>query len=540
MAAMTDGAAFDLVLLGYRNDLARERVLDYLAAVPPRFEGPPPIDRFTPVPQLLFKDLSRGEAEQIGDELRARGAQVRLVPPAGGAAVAAVASRPPRLRGLTFGLIALVLLAVVVQWTRPRHRVSEPQPVQVEIPTAQVRLQPLGEWRERGPDDHQVQALRLNADAVRRAEKGDYDPAVAELRQALQLVPDHPVIRQNLQTVMLNAALRDLEGGRPLVARDRLREAVGYGERGDLRQALGLANLQAGDPSAARADLERAVEKGAADPGLWLALGETYLRQNDRPHALEMLQRARDAGATSPQLDALLKRLGREVDAEWDFAAIESPHFRVTFDDGKGSSAARFVLDGLEDARSDIGRRFAYPPDGRTEVVLYAARDFHAITQTPVWAGGAYDGRIKVPVGGLQPEDPALPRLLRHEYMHSVVGQLSGNHCPTWLNEGLAVWAEEGRDGERRAWAEGAVHDARLFHLNEIAGPLIGLPSSEALVAYAQSYLAVRELIDRYGARRLAQLVEDLRKQPLAVAFADVYPDTLADFEERWLRALGS
>lgn len=537
---MTEGNAFDLVLFGYRNDLARERVLDYLAEVPPRFEGPPPIDRSTPVPQLLFKDLPRSEAEQIGEELRARGAQVRLVPQAGVASVVAVASDPPPLRWVSLSLIALVLLAIAVQWTRPRRRVSESQPVRVEIPTAQVRLQPLGEWRERGPDDHQLQALRLNADAVRTAEHGDYDRAVAELRQALQLAPDHPVIRQNLQTVLLNAALHDLEGGRPLVARDRLREAVGYGERGDLRQALGLANLQAGDASAARADLERAVEKSASDPGLWLALGETYLRQNDRPHALEMLQRARDAGATSPQLDALLKRLGREVDAEWDFTALESPHFRVTFDDGKGSSAARFVLDGLEDARADVGRRFAYPPDGRTEVVLYAARDFHAITQTPVWAGGAYDGRIKVPVGGLQPEDPALPRLLRHEYMHSVVGQLSGNRCPTWLNEGLAVWAEEERDGERRAWAEGVVHGARLFHLGEIAGPLIGLPSSQALVAYAQSYLAVRELIDRYGARRLAQLVEDLRNQPLAVAFADVYPDTLADFEDRWLRALGS
>ncbi len=537
---MNDGGLFDLVLLGYRNDLARERVLEYLAALPPRLEGPPPIDRFTPVPQLLFRDLRHSQAEEIRQTLQACGAQVRLVPRAGMPRATAPAAAAPRRSRLILGLAGLVLLVLALQWLGWPHRAPGPEPVPIGFPAVQARLQQLDEVLGRPESDPRARALRLNAEAVKSAERGEYESALVDLRQALQLDPERPMIRHNLQAVMLSAALRDIEGGRPLVARDRLREALDHGERGDLRQALALADLQLDDHAAARDDVERALEKGAADPGLWLALGETYLRQSNRPRALEMLQRARDAGAKNPQLDAMLKRLGREVDAEWDFTSLESAHFRVTFDEGKGNDTAQFVLDGLEDARSDVGRRFAYPPQDRTEVVLYAARDFHAITQTPVWASGAYDGRIKIPVGGLRREDPALPRLLRHEYMHSVVGQLSGNRCPTWLNEGLAVWAEEARDGERRAWAENAVHGQPPLTLEQISGPFMGMPSSQALVAYAESYLAVRELIDRYGARRLARLVEELRTQPLAVAFADVYPGTLADFEERWLQSLHS
>ncbi|HUI27763.1 MAG TPA: peptidase MA family metallohydrolase, partial [Candidatus Kryptonia bacterium] len=247
-----------------------------------------------------------------------------------------------------------------------------------------------------------------------------------------------------------------------------------------------------------------------------------------------------EIGARGAQLDSLLQRLGREVDAEWDYAAIEDAHFRVTFADGENRGAAQLILDGLEDARNVVGAKFGYTPDHSTEVVLYGAQDFHAITQTPVWAGAAYDGRIKVPVRGLTGDDPTLPRLLRHEYMHSLVADLSGNQCPVWLNEGLAVWAEEEQDGERRAWAEDVVRGANLFRLQDLGGTLTKLAPAQAQIAYAQSYLAVRELIDRYGARRAQQFVTELNHQPLSAAFAAAYGSDLADFEDRWLRSLRS
>ena len=44
---------------------------------------------------------------------------------------------------------------------------------------------------------------------------------------------------------------------------------------------------------------------------------------------------------------------------------------------------------------------FVLGMDEPTAVVLYTQRDFHAVTQTPDWAGAAYDGRIKLPVRGL-------------------------------------------------------------------------------------------------------------------------------------------
>ncbi len=530
----------DLVLFGFRNDVARERVLEYLATLP----DVALVDRTTPVPQRLYAQLSAQRAHQLRLRLESLGAQIRVVPFNAPSPATIDPPAPPFATALRTA--TLVLLAILLVFTAlALHRTSLPNQggpeARLGVPFTTAALQPIEPPRQPAAQPHaDAEALQLNAAAVEMAQRGEHEGAAERLRQALRLVPDQPVLRQNLQAVLLNAGRRALDAGRPAEALNSLREALALGERSDVRQVMGVARLQAGEFGEARADLERAVAGGAKDATTWLALGEAYLHENDRTHALECLQHARDAGARGPQLDALVERLGREIDAEWDFTALESPHFRASFADGENRRAAQFVLEGLEDARRAVGSKFAALPDGRAEVVLYAAQDFHAVTQTPDWAGGAYDGRIKVPVRGLDADDAALARLLRHEYMHHAVAELSHNRCPVWLSEGLAVWAEEEQDGERRTWAEDTLHGAALFHLRDLAGPLTSLPPQRALVAYAQSYLAVRELIDRYGARKLPQLVGELSRQPLPAAFAAVYPGELADFEERWLRSLNS
>ena len=532
---MTGQDEWDLVLFGYRNELARERVLQYLATVP----GVPPIDRHTKVPQRLFAQLPAARAHQLETDLKVLGAQIAVVPVL---ALSDLGIPPPKATSTPWVVAAvfgaLAATAALVLIPRARHVVERQPPLaHVQPPTEFMRIE-IPSAADQTSEN--AEALRLNASAVEHAQRGEFETAVTQLRQALRLVPDHEVVRQNLQTVLHNWAVRALETGDSSAALARTRDALALGERGDLHQVSGMAHLQQGDDVAARADLEQALATGVRDANLWLALGQVYLHDNDRPRALDMLQHAREAGAQGPDLDALVDKLGREVDAEWDFAAMENAHFRVTFAEGENRVAAQMVLDGLEDARSDVAARFGTVPSSVAEVVLYAAQDFHAITKTPDWAGGAYDGRIKVPVRGLEANDPGLPRLLRHEFMHRVVAELSGNRCPVWLSEGLAVWAEEDQEGERRAWAEDTVRGAPLFRLQQLAGSLTGLPPQRAQVAYAQSYLAVRELIDRFGARRLPILVTELSRQPLSAAFASVYPGDFADFEDRWLRSLQS
>jgi hypothetical protein len=383
-------------------------------------------------------------------------------------------------------------------------------------------------------------AAQLNADAIQLASAGQLGDAVDRLQAARRLAPGDAVLTQNLQVMLYNWAVAALAASELDDARARLEQAAELGDRVEVLRALGLTYLRQGNDERAAATLEHVLHLAPTDTGALLALADVFLRRNRRPEAFDLLRRAKDAGAGGTELDQRLEQLSREVDAEWGFVQLQSPHFRVSFADDQDNRAVRLVLDALEEAYDVVGSKLNAYPDGQTPVVLYTQQDFHAITRTPDWAGAAFDGRIKMPVRGLTANDPSLARIARHEYAHSVVARLAGQACPVWLNEGLAVWAEEDEDGERAAWAERALARQELFPLDALSRSLTHLPAGRVEAAYAQSYLAVQTLIDRHGARKIPALLGALgRTGSMNDAFAATYPGDLPGFEQQLRRQLG-
>lgn len=378
----------------------------------------------------------------------------------------------------------------------------------------------------------------LNREAVELAQAGRYAEAAVKLRAALAAAPENPVLRKNLRNVLAAWGARELEAGHAWTAADRFNEALAYGRAPALLTGLGIAQLQSRQFGDAIDALEEALAAGAGDPATLLALAEAYEATDERVRALEMVQRAQEAGADSPALRERLERLAREVDAEWDFGEESSRHFRVRFDDGDDPRAAEAVLRSLEDAYQIVGRKLGYFPDGPLPVVLYADRDFHRVTQTPDWAGAAFDGRLKFPARGLVGGQD-LDRVARHEYAHAVIHAVAANRVPVWLNEGLAMWAEEDHAGERRAWAESVLAGHAVQPLDVLERPFAQLPRELVQPAYAQSYLTVLLLAEWYDERRIPRLLEEFgRGGSAAAAFDAVYPVDLERFEEEVAAAL--
>ena len=533
---------FDIVLFGYRNDVARARTVEFLDQLSLAHTSPATLDSHTGLPQRLFAALTRAQAQQLRAELEDLGAQVALVevtqeqPHGAGQQLVAPAapytSRTPQIR-LTTLLLVLALGGAGYVWQRtqtPMHDETRRLGVTTHAQPLDLRAEPVD----------QPEVMRLNTQAVELAAAGEFRRAVDHLRRARLLAPDDPALIRNLQAVLFNWGAAELAASRLEAAAEHLQEAAALGDRAEVLRALGFTHFREADYAQAVATLERALQIAPSDTSTMLALAEAYLKQEKRPQALDLLQRAKEAGAVSPALDTQLRQLSREVDAEWDFVQLESPHFHLSFADDEDRAAVRLVLGVLEDAYYDVGAKFGYYPDERTQVVLYTQQDFHTITQTPDWAGAAFDGRIKLPVRGLTAADDGFARVVRHEYAHSLVAHLSGARCPPWLNEGVAVWAEEEHDGERAAWALGKVDGQELFGLDQLNRSFAQLPAPRAEVAYAESYLAVRALIDRYGARRIPSFLTALgRGRGVDDAFAAVYPDDLPRFQERFLRELG-
>jgi hypothetical protein len=543
---------FDLELLGYRNDLARERVLAALRALP-ESANLAAIDRDTPLPHRLEAGLPHSQGLRLVGILREQGAYVRLVapasmlePPPPPPPEPVREAQPPsfaRRRGAAPRLLlAVALTAVAATMIVQRLPPLRPQPARRPDDAPPAALLPLAavpaDARPAGvPSTH-----RLNDEAVALNAAGRYQAAADRLRAALADAPEEPALRRNLRTVLQNWAVAELNADHPSIAVPLLEEAMTIGEDAMVLSALGIAHVRQGDYQAGRDLLERASGQGAHDPATLTALATAYRQLGDRAAAVEALHRAREAGARGPDFDAMVTRAEREMDAEWDFDETRSAHFTIGFAGGEreNQAAADLVAHVLENAYFHDGSKLDLYPSDRVQVVLYSSEDFHDVTQTPGWTAGVYDGRIKLPVGGLAETDrEVLERTLRHEYAHVLVHRLTRGRCPVWLNEGVAIWAEESRDGERADWALHGIAGQRLFHLADLTGAFTHLPAPRVPVAYAQSYLTVRALVDRHGPQRLRTLLEQIGN---GASFERAYRESLygdpAAFEEELLRQL--
>jgi tetratricopeptide (TPR) repeat protein len=535
---MPTAAKYDLLLLGYRNDLARERTVTFLRRLSTELGGPVDIQRDTPLPFCVLAGVGRDQGLLLLTALSERGAQARLAVEVAAdapelAEVASVAKPEPRAaRGgmqvwLVLGLVALAASGLAL-WQRRGERLPA-------LPPALQRAELMIAGRE------PLRGNALNDEAVRLNEAGDFAGAAQRLRAALRDNPDQEVLRANLSTVLRNWAVAEINGGRPEGAIELLGEILQDSKSPEVVALLGIAQERLGSWHEAGETLERALRLGSKDPLAFVALGNVYRHQGDRQGAVEMLQRARESGASGEEFETLLARLERELDAEWDFVGFSTPHFQISFAQGKNREAAHAVAQVLEDAYFSVGRKLDLYPDEITEVVLYASEDFHDVTQTPDWTGGVYDGRIKLPVRGLAGESDLLVRTLRHEYGHVLVTRHSRGRVPVWLNEGIAIWVEEQEDGERVEWAFDQIAGQRLFRLSELEPPFTRLPADRVQVAYAQSYLAVRYIIDEFGERRLGELLRSAANgRELDQSFEEVLALGLADFESKLLRTLTS
>jgi hypothetical protein len=160
---------------------------------------------------------------------------------------------------------------------------------------------------------------------------------------------------------------------------------------------------------------------------------------------------------------------------------------------------------------------------------------FSEVTRSPAWVAASYDGKIRVPVGGLAGASDAeqLGPILAHELTHAFVRANVPGALPLWLEEGLAghfqgMTAEDAQ----RALRERGLRFARLA---DVSASLRGGPDVGA--AYAAAALAVAEMVRMDGFWLPRRTLE---KVAAGVAFPEAFRAVagidLGEFEERWVR----
>lgn len=288
-------------------------------------------------------------------------------------------------------------------------------------------------------------------------------------------------------------------------------------------KGLGLSYANAGDYENARLSLEKTLEHTPNDFMVRKMLALIYYRKGDTDSALVHADAALSV-MKDPDLQNLQTRLGNEKSAEERLINESTLRFRVSFDGYAHGNISRKVIDILEDAYRTIGKELDYFPPEPVSVVLYTNRDFYDITQSPEWSGGIFDGKIRIPIRGVESREGELKKVLFHEYTHAVVHSLAPR-CPLWINEGLAEYFST-NSGKRIG---------QLIPLTSLETSFSRLRPENIRTAYWESYSAVSYLIERHGLHQIKQLLLALSlSADLDQAFENAFSMSYRDFTSSW------
>jgi hypothetical protein len=212
----------------------------------------------------------------------------------------------------------------------------------------------------------------------------------------------------------------------------------------------------------------------------------------------------------------------------------------------RGDNAfGRYLLDTSEQSLNRIAVETGLKLTDPIQVFVYpSAEDIKdMILYLPEWTGGVAFPEYNAVIMGIGPGQRAwAAEVIPHELMHLVSGALvfncTGVAMPTWLNEGLSVYAEHSRTAADSEPIKKLVLAGELPPLRSLSNGFSAYTDA-ALTSYSQSAEVVTYLIETYGADKMTALIATMREgTPTDEALESVYGFDVDGLDAEWRRAL--
>ena len=208
-------------------------------------------------------------------------------------------------------------------------------------------------------------------------------------------------------------------------------------------------------------------------------------------------------------------------------------------DDATGQELLSYIRDTLE----VLEREYALTLEQTVKVFVYASEQEYASALTPfqVLGAGMTVGVNRIFMVLVQPPE-ANEQTVRHEITHALFLQRTDNPFnapPRWLTEGFSMFlsGEEMASANLEALRQLASQE-RLFSLKSLNG---NFPSTEQelVIAYVESYSAVRYIIEQHGTERVRALLQAIKDGSTTDgAFQQALGVTVDELDQRWQDAL--
>ena len=210
-----------------------------------------------------------------------------------------------------------------------------------------------------------------------------------------------------------------------------------------------------------------------------------------------------------------------------------------------GLSFAQELLDAANGALDMLARDTGAHLEQPVAVYVYASsKELRgAMVYPQEWTGGLAFPAYGIIAIGVEPANLAWgKRAMAHETAHLLTYQMTFNpyaDIPTWLDEGLSMYAEGDLSIDFKSSLAYAISDDSLISVQTISS---NFPTDfeEAILSYAESYSLAEFLIDRYGKEKMLQLLSIFKQgSSYDDALSEAYGFDTAGLEEQWRLSLG-
>lgn len=229
---------------------------------------------------------------------------------------------------------------------------------------------------------------------------------------------------------------------------------------------------------------------------------------------------------------------------EWRTVSSEKIHLHWYEGDEVGPLLLDAAQNGLQRLEEDMG---IILQDDVSFYIYGSPSDMRqAVLYVQDWAGGVAFSVYNTILIGVSPAQAEGwgQETVRHELAHLVLGQFGwsclGGSRPTWLEEGLATYAEGAADEETLRDIQRGIEEDAFLPLRSLNGAFPA-HDADASMAYSQSYSVVTFLLEEYGVEQLQALIQILA-QGLShdEALQQVYNTNVDGLEVAWREAIGA
>lgn len=362
---------------------------------------------------------------------------------------------------------------------------------------------------------------RVGAESSQTAtisETPDWPVLISRLQQEMYERPGHTQTREQLAIAYNNYGVTLGDHEQWELAERQLQEALRLdGTNAQFQHNLAKIRVNEGTAAYKRHDLTGAMSAVdnalAVEPDLAAAYALRGNIEYDRQRLKEAKiawERALQLDPSQPELAQRLERLAQELPVESGYERLSQASFDLRYEERLSEPAGFDIRDALLEARRGVGSDFAYWPKHKLVVVVYSAESFRKVREeNPEWIAGQFDGKIRIRFPKNESDFADVKEILFHEYTHALIQDLAQGLCPTWLNEGLAVY--EGRTQLARPLdrLQGAFKKQQLIPWATLSDAFsVSHPAEEVALAYEQSYSIAAYLITRYGFWRIRRVLK--------------------------------